>query len=403
MKFKKNVVLAAMLPAGLVFAQNSLAYDVVPAGQPVVTGEPSRVGAPWNHRSTFNIPGTNTDVAFGGYIKLDALYDLDYDQGIVTDPFSVTNEDNKTSGSTTFTAAESRLNFRTQTHTDQGTISTYVEGHFVPDESFNLRHAYGEFGGFLAGKTWSNFMQMVGSPRTLKLGNPIGYTFERQPQVRYTRRGDSGFFAVALEDSSTSVVSSAGIPVASESPLPDLTLRYQYGHSFGISGIVRELATNEYQAAIDDSTLGYGIAARAVLPLGDRLVLKGNTMLGSGLGNYLNVIPEAAEAMRTPDAVIVGNSLESVDFQSYGASLEYRWAQDWSSAIGTSYLTQDLPENVAGLQGFVDNMQFSYANLIWDVNERLAVGAEFQYTELERLNGESLDASRIQASALFQF
>lgn len=246
-------------------------------------------------------------------------------------------------------------------------------------------------------------MQMVGSPRTLKLGNPLGYTFERQPQVRYTLRGDDGFFAVALEDSDTPLVSDAGVPASSESRLPDLTVRYQYGHSFGISGVVRELATNEYLANTDDSTLGYGVAARGALPLGSRLVLKGNTMVGTGLGNYLNVIPEGAEAMRTPDAIILGDKLESVDFQSYGLSLEYRWEDGWSSAIGSSYVTQDLPENVAGLQEFADSIQFSYANLIWDINEQLAVGVEYQYTNLERLDGESIDANRIQASALFHF
>ena len=106
---------------------------VVEAGQPVVTGEPSRVGPPWNHRSTINIPGTKTDIAFGGYVKLDAFYDFDYDLGTSTDPYAVMNPGNRTDGRTSFTAYESRLNFRTHTATDYGRLTTYFEGHFVPE------------------------------------------------------------------------------------------------------------------------------------------------------------------------------------------------------------------------------------------------------------------------------
>lgn len=403
MKYKKTLLLAAMLPAGLTVAETSQAYDVVPAGQPVVTGEPSRVGAPWNHRSTFNIPGTNTDVAFGGYIKLDMLYDFDYDLGDATDPLAALVPSNETDGRTSFTAKESRINFRTQTHTDYGTLSTYLEGHFLPDGKFNLRHAYGEYGPFLAGKTWTNFMHFLGTPRILKLGGPIGYATGRPEQVRYTHRLSNGSVAVALESTEYSVSPMPGGPVSTETELPDLTLRYQYKRNFGISGVVRQFSTNEAISGEDEQATGYGIAAQAALPLGGSTTLKGNALVGSGLGNYLDYTPDAVYGRRTPNAYLDDGSLETVDLQSFGISLEQQWNAAWSSAVGTSWVEQDLPEDIAGFQSHAENVQFSYANLIWDVNERLAVGVEYQHADLERLNGESVDANRIQASAMFQF
>ena len=167
---KINHFVACVLLAPCALASQAHAFDVVEAGQPIVTGEPSRVGPPWNHRSTINIPGTKTDIAFGGYVKLDAFYDFDYDLGTSTDPYAVMNPGNRTDGRTSFTAYESRLNFRTHTATDYGRLTTYFEGHFVPDGKFGLRHAYGELNGFLAGQTWSNFMSFVGGTRTLALG-----------------------------------------------------------------------------------------------------------------------------------------------------------------------------------------------------------------------------------------
>ena len=404
MKYNKVIALAAMLPVGLTAAATSQAFDVVPAGEPVVTGEPSRVGAPWNHRSTFNIPGTNTDVAFGGYVKLDAFYDFDYDQGDATDPLALLNPGNETDGRTNFTAKESRINFRTQTRTDYGTVSTYLEGHFLPDGKFNLRHAYGEFGPFLAGQSWTNFMHFHGTPRSLKLGGPIGYATGRPAQVRYTHREGPNTFAVSLEDPSyaLSPIGSAG--VETENRLPTLTARYQYGRNFGISALVNELSTNEATTGMDESTAGYGVAAQVALPLGNATTFKANATVGSGLGSYLSYVPDFVAGARTPDAYIDANgSLESVDAQAFGVSLEHNWNSDWSSAIGTSRFSQDLPDDIAGFQAGLDRVQYSFVNLIWDVNQRLSTGIEYQHSDIKRLNGESEDASRIQASVQFHF
>lgn len=48
-------------------------------------------------------------------------------------------------------------------------------------------------------------------------------------------------------------------------------------------------------------------------------------------------------------------------------------------------------------------LDYAFANVLWDVTPRLTVGLEYQYADLERMDGESVDASRLQASALFHF
>lgn len=402
MKYNKVMALAAMLPVGLTAATISQAFDVVPAGQPVVTGEPSRVGPPWNHRTTFNIPGTNTDVAFGGYVKFDAFYDFDYDLGEVTEPLNLLNPDNATDGRTTFTGNESRLNFRTHTQTERGTVTTYLEGHFLPGGSFNLRHAYGEYMGFLAGKSWTNFMHFHGTPRILKLGGPIGYATSLVNQVRYTHRSGPNAFSISLEEPASLIAPVGG--AASETQWPHLTARYQYGQTFGISGVVRQFGTNEATSGVDETTTGYGLAAQLALPLGDSTSFKANATVGSGLGRYMSMAPAAPVSARTPDAYLDANgSLQSVDLKSFGVSLEHNWAPGWSSAVGTTLVRQDLPDDIAGFQGYGKDIQYSYANLIWDINSRLAVGLEYQHSDIERVSGESSDAHRIQASAQFQF
>lgn len=404
MKIKTTLMLA-LLPASILAAQSAVSFDVVEAGQPVVTGEPSRVGAPWNHRSTFNIPGTNTDVAFGGYVKFDAIYDFDYDLGEITDPLAAASEDKATDGKTTFTAQETRLNFRTQTRFGDKMLKTYLEGQFAPDNKLNLRHAYGEYNGFLAGQTWTNFMHFLGTPRILKLGGPIGYATGRPEQVRYTHRAGPNTFAVALENPESSISDlGPGGTVDEGTELPDLTLRYQYKRNFGISGVVRQFSTDSEVSGQDESSTGFGIAAQGALPLGNSTTLKGNLMVGSGLGGYLDYVPASGAKFRAPDAYLdADGNLESVDLQSFGVSLDHRWNDAWSSSIGTSLVEQDLADDAPAFQGMMDTVQFSHVNLIWDVNSRMTVGLEYQFVDLEKVSGEEVDASRLMASAQYQF
>ena len=52
--------------------------------------------------------------------------------------------------------------------------------------TFRLRHAYGELGHFLAGQTWSPFMDPDVFPNTVEYWGPTGMVLFRNVQFRYT-------------------------------------------------------------------------------------------------------------------------------------------------------------------------------------------------------------------------
>ncbi|PWW42752.1 porin-like protein [Chromohalobacter israelensis] len=402
-KFKMTkLALCVSLVSGMaaVTTAPAHAFDVVEAGQPVVTGDPSRVGPPWNHRSTINIPGTETDIAFGGYVKLDMLYDFDYDLGTTTTPYEIMNPDNRTDGRTDFTAYESRLNFRTHTMTDYGRLTTYFEGHFVPDGKFGLRHAYGELNGFLAGQTWTNFQSFVGATRTLALGDPKGYVFERQAQLRYTQPMGTGNLSFSVEDPDTVIARDDASVADGESQFPDLTVRYEYKRLFALSGVARQLSTNDITSTVDDETTGYGVNAQFNLPFTPMTSLKGTATYGEGIGNYMGN-PGNTGHRNAPDVYVNDNNeLEAIETRAFGVSLNHNWTDDWFSSVGFSRLDQDMPDSYGEQFKTID---YAFANVIWDVTQRLAVGLEYQNADVEQVNGNSDDASRLQASAIFQF
>ena len=78
----------------------------------------------------------------------------------------------------------------------------YVETDFYGSGSvLRLRHAYGSYGGLLAGQTWINFVDDDNFPNTIDFESPMAFPSIRQAQVRYTAKlGDKASWSVAVED-----------------------------------------------------------------------------------------------------------------------------------------------------------------------------------------------------------
>lgn len=318
---------------------------------------------------------------------------------------------------------ETRLNIRTSTETDFGRLNTYLEGHCLQPDfgaggsappsqngGFGLRHAFGTVNGFLFGQTWSNYMSFVGAPRILKLGGPHGDPFRRHAQVRYTAGFGKSKLSTALENPETIVAAAAptGDP---ETPLPDLTVRYEYARNFAVAGVVRQLETQESApgAGDDGSTMGYGVQARLSLPLlsTTRFNLVGS--YGEGVGYYMG--PPVANPVNYPDVYVENGDLEAIPLQVVSTSLSQRWAPKWSSNFTYTLTEQDIPDSVGPPPvAFPEKVTFATANLIYDATSRLALGIEYQRSTREDNratagNSEPLDetANRVQASAIFQF
>src|SRR5437773_7281413 len=158
-------------------------------------------------KGSFKLPGSNTSVTVGGYVKLDAVFsnpssgvDTTADlflqpNAIAVGPGAGDNEHNQLK----FGARESRMFAKTSTPTSWGDLVTYIEGDFYGADGnesvsnshgLRLRHAYGSLGHFLAGQTWTNFMYVPSLPETLDFGGPVGQIFDRQAQVRWTQSFD---------------------------------------------------------------------------------------------------------------------------------------------------------------------------------------------------------------------
>ena len=170
-------------------------------------------------KESIKIPGTDTSLAIGGYAKLDVIYNSRSVGGsggsnlggqiLVPGSIPVQNKEDE-EDQITFHVRQSRFWLKSFTPTEWGDLNTYLEMDFFAfqspgDErvsnsySPRLRHAFGSMGQFLAGQTWTTFMNVKALLEQNDFGGPVGRIFIRQPQIRWTQPiGDNSDWMVLL-------------------------------------------------------------------------------------------------------------------------------------------------------------------------------------------------------------
>jgi Porin subfamily len=195
-------------------------------GGPVVAGQPSIAGS---FPRSFLIPGTNTSIAIGGFIKLDMTERIHGGAPNIgngsTDNFGLSSLSSaplnlKGPAGTIFatpaynaaarsnwefnaTAAESRLRVETRTPTDYGQVTTVLEFDFegcnadtincagLNDGTYSslarLRLAYATLGGFFAGQGFVPVNDVDAHPELFDFSGDAGqFGFSRTPWMGYT-------------------------------------------------------------------------------------------------------------------------------------------------------------------------------------------------------------------------
>lgn len=361
---------------------------------------------------SFKLPGSNTSVKIGGYIKADAIYnsrsagvnstgDQELEAGSI--PLSGANEKKQV----TLHARQSRLNVRTDTPTSMGGLTTFLEvdlfggsGNESVSNSHNLRvrHAYGSLGGLLAGQTWSNFMDLPSLPDVLDFGGPVGAMFVRQTQLRWTQPFGSGTWSVSLEnpESVLSQNSANGASLrADDDRFPDITGKVEFKTGSGryaVTGMARQIRLDT--AALRESKWGGALGFSGVMPT----IGKDDFRFSA---NYGNVLGRYTVGFFT-DAILQANG--SIDLPNqWAAQASYR--HFWTDALRSSLVLSGLGASYGSGVGPTLNKkaQSAHLNLIWTPINNTDVGIEYIYGRREIVDGQTGVLNRVQASAQFSF
>lgn len=351
----------------------------------------------------FKIPGTQTTLKLNGFVEFDVTYDFDGADDDIRGsdwasflPFQPLDEGERFKNRLYMTARTSRVGLTTTTPTDHGPLTVRVEGDFNSPSAFNysteattngtnfrIRHAYGEFAGFLVGQTWSNFMDLGSLPDTVDF-NPHGaFALTRSPMIRYATKVGPATLAVALENPQ-SIVNNAGVSqsftVGREfDRLPDvtanLTVPFKMGH-VNLRGV-----TLEYQGltgAVEDSRRGWGLGASGSLKFANE-TLVWSVQGGDGIGRYMF-------QSLFQGAAFVGNEIELWRTIAYHVGLTHAWSGTLRSNIAWTQTFFEKDDALAAESASVfgngaanERIDAFFLNTFVSPAKNLEVGVEYAY------------------------
>ncbi|MBK1638464.1 hypothetical protein CKO24_05270 [Rhodothalassium salexigens DSM 2132] len=369
----------------------------------------------------------DTQVTFGGYVKLDTTVSRYSDGAIPSSSFGrdfyipstvpvAADADSETV--LDFSPRETRFLFKTETPVAGHTLGSHIELDFLITDNDNevisnsftprMRQAFLTYRGFLFGQAWSTFFNVSALPENLDFVGPTeGTVFARQAMIRYTH----GPFEVAIENPETTVTSPGGARVLGQNDhLPDLVARYTLDTDLGtfkVAGMLRQLRLGEdtvlgngaNQLVLDKSqtALGIGTSISGRMPLGERDDFRFMANVGQGLGRYLGLALVNGAAI---DAAT--GELDPIFIHSGFASYRHFWSDRWRSNLTFSYFRADNPVEKTGL-GVTDRSWSGHVNLLYSPASKLTLGMEYIYGQRRIEAGETGSLSRVQFSAKYGF
>jgi DcaP outer membrane protein len=293
--------------------------------------------------------------------------------------------------------------------------------------TFRLRHAYGEWGQFLAGQTNSLFMDGDVFPNTIDYWGPTGMVFYRNVQIRWTPfKTDTSHFAIAIErpgndidpgnlrliDGSVDIDGDGDLDnlnVQNDEELPDLTMQYRFGGDWGhlqLGGILRKVG---YEVSLDSdgnwlegSETGWGVNVGTVFNVLEKDAVRLQVVYGEGIASYMN----DGGMDLAPSAIVVGGDVtgleaEAVTLTGVLAYYDHYWNDQWSSSIGYSFTEVDNT-NFQEPDSY-NKGDYASTNLLYYPAENLMFGAELLWGKRTNNDGASDDDVRFQFSAKYSF
>ena len=372
---------------------------------------------------SFKLPGSDTSIKFGGYVKLDAIYsnitqgvDAVANQQTVDTAIPVgpngSPSDNK-KGQLTFHARQTRLNLATSTPTEYGDLTTFIEGDFFGTDGnesvtnsngFRMRHAYGTLGNFLAGQYWTNLFDENAYTETVDFGGPVGEIFIRQAQVRWTQPFAAGEWSASLENpESLFALSGSALTAGSATPFrsdrdhyPDVIGRVKLKSglgTFNAAVMARNIRIDTPAAA--DSQWGEAISLTAVVPAG-KDDFRANFNTGNAIGRY-------QLSGFFPDGYVdATGKVQLAQAKSGYADYRHYWSPKLRSSLILAASSTDTPAG-GTFNGFNKSARSAHANLIFSPVPRVNLGMELIGEKRTVVDGDYGVLRRVQFAAQYLF
>ncbi len=298
--------------------------------------------------------------------------------------------------------SQSRLGFEVTRKKPGGNVFIRLETDFAGVNGFRIRHAYGQYRGFLVGQTWSLFSHIKSLPATVSTGGPAGSISVRTPQIRYTFHGirSSTRISVGLEYFKPDFFIPDTIAIKSFQALPDITARIERSTNWGIlqlSGILPFLSGTNTDGNLAFKT-GWGVSFSTVIESwgGGKWYFQASG--GQAISRFFDDLSgHGLDVLINPQT---GKAYLPYTFGTF-LTYEHHWTpklfSNFSYALQMLYLEDPVPDD-SYHRG--NNFRF---NTFWSIVEGSRLGFEYIHAFRKNYDGAKGTANRINLLFYYDF
>ena len=326
----------------------------------------------------FKLPGSNTSISIGSYVKGDFYLDNRNDRGHTFDVTSIRLDDEPEGadddGDFGVHAQQSRLRFDTHTPTGMGALNTRIETDFNPYGSAQprLRQAYGALGPVLAGQAWSILGDDHTGANTVDFDGPVGIiATTRKPQLRLTLPMGEGFYGqMAVE------------PPLTGNELPTFLAAARYSAGWGAVNLTGAAGRNDVEGQ-NASAHALHVGASFNVADGTRVMATYNMTKG-----FTGRIWGAGDG-----TAMVDGDLKAQTSMGGFAGVTQSWSDTISSGLYFGWVENDTADGVSALDAAGENkaLQTLHANVFWSPVPQASIGFEVMHGWRE-VNAQANDA-----------
>ncbi len=289
-----------------------------------------------------------------------------------------------------------------------GKFVVYVESDFRggQDYGLQLRQAYVNAHGFLAGQAWSTFVDPAAGPPTVDYEGANGATSVRNVQLRYTFNWTPRWqMALAVESPKTSYTLREGYNRSIRQRMPDLPMyiQYNWGESDNhvrVSGLLRGLSYRDLHTIDNRTVFGWAVQLSGMTHITPRLKLYYQGVYGEGYGGYVNdLIGQGFDLI--PDPASPGK-LYAPEILGYVAGVQYSFTPRCFASASYSQC-RIYPKTGALEENAYRYTQYVVGNAFYKLTGDCNLGVEYLYGRRSNMNRMTGCANRVNAMIQYNF
>lgn len=315
-----------------------------------------------------------------------------------------TGEDSKNIPNYSASLSQTRIGFEVNRKVGKEVVFIRLETDFNgANNAFRIRHAYGEVGHFLVGKTWSLFSNPDAWPTVVNKYGPAGSVKVRTTQLRYSGTNKKGtFWSAGLEYSRTDLNSqeldTTGFTTVQI--IPDITARIERQGSFGavqLAGVYSPVSVRDIDNNISNFS-GFGFSLSGELDISEKHSILYQLTYGQSIAHFITTFSGTGnDAIYNPDTQEFDPVTAFGGFVAYGFDLTKKIKAN--ANIGYADLSNEDYQ-----PGNVYRNSFSAAlDCFWEITSGARLGVEYIHGIRWNKDNSSGDAGRLQALFYYDF